>query len=170
MIVFKNQRIAIFIDAQNLYHSAKNLYRARVNFKELIKSLTLNRQLIRAIAYVVKTESTLGEESFFEALNQAGIELRIKEIQTYPDGTKKADWDVGLAIDAIRMANFIDVIILVTGDGDFLPLIEYLKWGLGKQVELSAFSKVCSGRLKEAADYFISLENIPKILLRKGKA
>ncbi len=164
---YKDQRIGIFIDIQNLYHSAKNLYRARVNYRELIKTLVGNRKLIRAVAYVVKSETALGEKSFFEALSQVGLELRTKDLQIYPGGQKKADWDVGLAIDAVRMANSLDVIILVTGDGDFLPLVEYLKWGLGKQVEVAAFSKTTSSLLKEKADYFTALEDIPKILLKK---
>ncbi len=164
---YKDQRIGIFIDIQNLYHSAKNLYRARVNFRELIKAVTGNRKLIRAVAYVVKSETALGEKSFFEALNQVGLELRTKDLQIYPGGQKKADWDVGLAVDAIRMADSLDVVILVTGDGDFLPLVEYLKWGLGKQVEVAAFSKTTSGSLKEHADYFTAVEDIPKILLKK---
>jgi uncharacterized LabA/DUF88 family protein len=166
-ISYKDQRIGIFIDIQNLYHSAKNLYRARVNYRELLKTLVANRKLIRAVAYVVKSETALGEKSFFEALNQVGLELRIKDLQIYPGGVKKADWDVGLAIDAIRMAESLDVIILVTGDGDFLPLVAYLKWGLGKQVEVAAFSKTTSSLLKEEADSFTALEEIPKILLKK---
>ena len=166
-ITYKDQRVGIFIDIQNLYHSAKNLYRARVNYRELVRTLAGNRKLIRAVAYVVKSETALGEKSFFEALNQVGLELRTKDLQIYPGGAKKADWDGGLAIDAVRMASSLDVIILVTGDGDFLPLVEYLKWGLGKQVEVAAFSKTTSTHLKEAADYFTALEDIPKILLKK---
>jgi len=164
---YKDQRIGIFIDIQNLYHSAKNLYRARVNYRELIKTVVGNRKVIRAVAYVVKSETALGEKSFFEALTQVGLELRTKDLQIYPGGQKKADWDVGLAVDAIRMANALDVIILVTGDGDFMPLVDYLKWGLGKQVEVAAFSKTTSGLLKEHADCFTALEDIPKILLKK---
>ncbi len=142
-----DQRVGIFIDVQNIYHSAKNLYQARVNFDQLVKTLSANRPLIRAVAYVVKSEGVLpasetrhdgSEGSFFDALRKAGIELRLKDIQVFPGGAKKADWDVGMAVDAIRMANSLDVVILVTGDGDFVPLVEYLKWGMGKQVEVGA--------------------------------
>lgn len=163
------QRVGIFIDVQNIYHSAKNLYNSRVNFQELIRTLVANRPLIRAMAYVVKSETALGEESFFEALIKTGLELRTKDLQVFPGGAKKADWDVGMAVDAIRMASFLDVVILVTGDGDFVPLIEYLKWGLGRQVEVAAFSRTTSGRLRESADTFVELENIPKILLKIRK-
>lgn len=167
MIKNKEQRVGIFIDVQNLYHSAKNLYKARVNFKELVKSLLGGRKLIRNIAYVVKTEATEGEAAFFDALKQAGIELRMKDIQIYPGGMKKADWDVGMAVDAIRMAGMVDVVVLVTGDGDFIPLVDYVKWGLGRGVEVAAFSRTASAKLKEEADIFIAIEEIPKALIKK---
>jgi uncharacterized LabA/DUF88 family protein len=179
----KEQRVGIFIDIQNLYHSAKHLYKGRVNYRELIKEIVDSRKLIRAVAYVVKSEGVdphatgnspaesavpVGREAaFFDALEKAGLELRIKDLQIYPGGIKKADWDVGMAVDAIRTGDSLDVVILVTGDGDFIPLVEYLKWGLGKQVEVAAFGRSASGRLKEAADVFINLEDIPKIIIKK---
>ncbi len=136
---YPNQRVGIFVDAQNIYHSAKNLYHARVNFKELLKSIVGARQLIRAFAYVVKSDAATGEESFFEALKQNGFDLRTKDLQVFADGMKKGDWDVGIAIDAVRMAASLDILVLVTGDGDFVPLIDYLKWGMGKEVHVAAF-------------------------------
>lgn len=163
----KDQRVGIFVDIQNLYHSSKNLYRARVNYKELMKELVGARQLITAMAYVVKSETAEGEAAFFDALQKAGLELRSKDLQIYPGGMKKADWDVGMAVDAIRMSDLLDVIILVTGDGDFVPLVEYLKWGRGRRVEVAAFARSASGKIKEATDEFIDLEKLPKILLKK---
>lgn len=166
MIKHKEQRVGIFIDIQNLYHSSKNLFQARVNYKELIKKLIAGRKVIRTIGYVVKTETTLGESSFFEALEKSGVELRMKDIQVFASGMKKADWDIGMAVDAIRMANSIDVVILVTGDGDFVPAVEYLKWGLGKIVEVAAFGRSASARLKESADEFINLDEMPEVILK----
>ena len=175
--------MGIFIDVQNLYHSAKNLYHGRVNYGELIKYLVDDRQLIRSIAYVVKSEgiepqrpndaprrSALGlstEAAFFEALEKTGLELRVKDLQVYADGLKKADWDVGMAVDAIRMASFLDVVILVTGDGDFLPLVDYLKWGVGRVVEVAAFRRSASSKMQEVADRFTDLEQIPRIIMRR---
>lgn len=163
---YSGQRTAIFVDVQNIYHSAKNLHRARVNFKELLRAAVGDRPLLRAFAYVVKSDTALGEESFFEALKQTGFELRLKDLQIYPDGSKKADWDIGMAIDAVRLASSFDAAILVTGDGDFVPLVEYLKWGLGKQVEVVAFRQSAATKLKEVADRFTDIETIPRILLR----
>src|SRR3989338_5480640 len=120
-IKYKDQRVAVLIDVQNMYHSAKSLYKARVNFKEVLKTATAGRHLIRAVGYVVRTES--GEERlFFEALSKAGIELKIKDLQVFAGGIKKGDWDVGITIDAVRLADLTDAIVLVTGDGDFTHL------------------------------------------------
>lgn len=165
-VPYSDQRVAIFVDVQNIYHSAKHLHRSRVNFKELLRTAVGERPLLRAVAYVVKSDTALGEESFFEALKQTGFELRVKDLQIYPDGSKKADWDIGMAIDAVRLASSVDAIILVTGDGDFVPLVEYLKWGLGKQVEAVAFRRSASAKLKEAVDRFTDIETIPRILLK----
>ena len=176
-VIHSAQRTGVFVDVQNIYHSAKNLYRAHVNFSELMKTVVAGRPLIRAVAYVVRSETVLedvdiksrGEGSFFEALKKNGLELRLKDLQVYADGMKKADWDVGMAVDAIRMANFLDVVVLVTGDGDFVPLVEYLKWGMGRFVEVASFSKTTSTRLRDATDRFVELDSVPKILLRNAK-
>jgi len=163
MAVIKHaeQRVAVFIDTQNLYHSAKNIYKTRVNFGAMLKEAVAGRQLIRARAYVVTTES--GEEKgFFEALTKLGIEARTKDLQVFFGGAKKADWDVGLAVDAITMAPKLDTVILATGDGDFVPLVEYLQRHGGCQVEVISFGKSASGRLKEAADDFIDMDTDPK--------
>jgi uncharacterized LabA/DUF88 family protein len=160
------QRVGVLIDVQNLYHSAKNLYQSRVNFGEILKLAISQRNLIRAFAYVVKTKT--GEEKpFFEALIKLGIETRVKDLQEFYDGLKKADWDVGIVIDAIRIAPVVDSIVLVSGDGDFVPLVDYLK-NQGKRVEVIAFGRSASLKLKEAADEFMDLEKDPaKFLLKK---
>ena len=159
------QRVGVLIDVQNLYHSAKNLYQARVNFREILKLAVSGRNLIRAFAYVVRTKT--GEERpFFEALTKLGIETRIRDLQEFYGGLKKADWDVGITIDAIKIAPSVDTIVLVSGDGDFLQLVEYLK-NQGKRVEAIAFGKSASSKLKEIADEFIDLEERPEKYLLK---
>ena len=166
VIKHSGQRVGVLIDVQNLYHSAKNIYRARVNFREILKLAVSQRNLIRAFAYVVKTKT--GEEKpFFEALTKMGIETRVKDLQEFYGGMKKADWDVGIVIDAIRIAPNVDALVLVSGDGDFIALVEYLK-NQGKRVEVLAFGKSASGKLKEVADEFIDLGLYPeKFLLKK---
>ena len=170
VIKHKAQKVAVLIDVQNLYHSAKNLYSARVNFKEVLKTAVAGRQLIRAIAYVIRTES--GEEKpFLEALGKMGIETREKELQIFPGGMKKADWDIGLGMDAVRLTqnSAVNTIVLVTGDGDFIPLIEYLQQATGAQVEVMAFTRSASQKLQEAADDFTDLGTDPKKYLMNIK-
>ena len=160
VIKHKNQRVGIFIDTQNLYHSAKNIYGAKVNFDQVVKESLAGRFLTRAVAYVITTES--GEEkNFFEALEKMGIETKTKNLQVFAGGAKKGDWDVGLALDAIKLAPKLDAVILITGDGDFVPLVEFLK-NVGCQVEVASFGKSSSARLIEAADDFIDLDKNPR--------
>lgn len=159
-----SQRVNVFIDTQNIYHSAKNLYNRKVDFRKLIDILVGERNLLRAFAYVIKSEYSQKEIDFFEALVSQGIFLRIKELQAYPDGMKKADWDVGIAIDVIKYSDLVDVIILVTGDGDFYHLIEYLQ-NKGKQVEIAGFAETTSVKLKEMADFYYDLNEFKHFIL-----
>src|SRR5262245_46629961 len=161
IIKHKSQRVGIFIDTQNLYHSAKNLYKGKVNFGAVVKEAVAGRQLIRAIAYVIRTESE-EEKGFFEALNKLGIETKVKDIRVFAGGAKKADWDIGMAIDAIAMSEKLDAIVLATGDGDFVPLVEYLRYTQGTQVEVIAFGRSASGQLRESVDDFIDMCDDPK--------
>ncbi|MES3031407.1 MAG: NYN domain-containing protein [Patescibacteria group bacterium] len=161
VIKHKEQRVGIFIDAQNLYHSAKNLYHSRVNFGQIVKDALGDRSLIRAIAYVITTEAG-DEKAFFEALTKMGIETKTKDLQIFGSGAKKADWDVGLAVDAIKLAPKLDAVILVTGDGDFVPLVQYLQTNEGCQVEVVSFGKSTSSKLREATDDFFDLDESPQ--------
>jgi len=160
VIKHKEQRVGVFIDTQNLYHSARNLYKARVNFGAVLKDIVASRKLVRAVAYVITTEAG-DEKNFFEALSKLGIETKTKDLQIFAGGTKKADWDVGLAVDAIKMSPRLDSVIIVSGDGDFVPLVEYLQT-IGVQVEVVSFGQSTSGKLRETADDFVDLSENPR--------
>lgn len=163
-----DQRVGVFIDVQNMYYSAKNLHGKKVNFGNIVKEAVAGRKLIRAIAYVVRTE-TQEELPFFEALYNLGIETREKHLQIFSTGFKKADWDVGLTVDAIRLASSLDAIVLVSGDGDYLPLVEYLQKSFGKQVELVAFGDTTSSALIAEVDDFIDLSRDPEQFLLEDR-
>ena len=163
MIKHKEQRVGVFVDVSNMYHSAKNLFKKRVNFREILKDAVAGRKLIRAVAYVIKTESE-EEAPFFEALSQQGFEVKMKDLQIFAGGAKKADWDVGIAVDAIKLADKLDVIVLVTGDGDYLPLMDYLQNNKGCLVEVVAFRQTASSKLVEEADDYINLSENKKYL------
>lgn len=164
IIKHKEQRVAVFIDVQNLYYSARNLYGRKVDFGEILKAAVAGRKLVRAIAYVVRTK-TGEEQPFFEALTKLGIEAKERELQEFYGGAKKADWDVGITIDMIRICPIVDAVVLVSGDGDYIPVVEYIK-SQGRQVEVMAFGKSTSTKLREAADDFVDLSSDPKKYLK----
>jgi uncharacterized LabA/DUF88 family protein len=168
MIKHKEQRVGIFVDAANMYHSAKNLFQARVNFPEILKTAVGDRRLVRAIAYVIKSNST-EEQPFFEALDKAGFEVKTKELQVFAGGAKKADWDVGIVVDVISLASKLDVVVLVTGDGDFTPLVEYMQYQ-GQLVEGMAFGETTSQRLRESVDDFIDMSEDKRRYLIRTRA
>ena len=156
IIKHSNQRVGVLIDAQNLYHSAQNLYGSRVNFTKVLEEAVAGRVLVRAIAYVITSES--GEEStFFEALEQAGIETKAKDLQVFSGGAKKADWDVGIAVDAIKLGHSLDALVIASGDGDFIPAVKYVQHATGCQVEVISFGRSTSSALIEVADDFIDM-------------
>ncbi|KKT69688.1 MAG: hypothetical protein UX09_C0058G0002 [Candidatus Uhrbacteria bacterium GW2011_GWE2_45_35] len=164
MISHPDQRVGIFIDTQNMYYSARNVFGRKVNFGNILKEAVGTRKLIRAVAYVVRTKSD-EERPFFDALKNLGIETREKELVQYESGQKKADWDVGLTVDVIRMLDMLDVVVLVSGDGDFAPLVEYVK-NRGRIVEVMSFRETTAGKITEVADLYINLsENDKKFLI-----
>lgn len=162
-----NQRVGVFLDIANLYHSAKSLYSARVDFQELLSEVIGNRQLIRALGYTVSSGEE-EEKEFYSALNKIGVEIRTKELQTFSSGKQKGNMDMEIAIEALAMAPKLDVIILGSGDGDFSVLVNYLQ-SMGCLVEVVAFGKSTSSKLIESADRFVDMDkNVPRFTRKKG--
>jgi uncharacterized LabA/DUF88 family protein len=123
--------------------------------------------LVRAIAYVINADIQ-EQKNFFEALDKIGFEVKSKDLQIFPGGNKKGDWDVGISMDTIRLSSKLDVIVLVSGDGDYKDLIEHLK-SLGCRTEIIAFGKTASSKLIDEADSFIDLDADKKRYLIKNK-
>lgn len=164
----KEQRVGVFVDVQNLYYSARNLHKSKVNLREVLKQAVMNRKLIRAIAYVIKADA-MKEKSFFDTLKKIGYEVKSKDLQVFYGGSKKGDWDVGIAMDTIELANKLDTIILVSGDGDFVPLVQHLRRAIGCRIEVMAFGKSTSTKLKEEADEFTDLDKSKRFLIKQYK-
>jgi uncharacterized LabA/DUF88 family protein len=127
-----------------------------VNFGKILEEAAEDRHLVRALAYVIKAD-TPDEQKIFEALDKQGFEVKMKDLQVFPGGAKKGDWDVGITVDAIRMSQKLDTIVLVAGDGDYIPLVRYLQEAKGCKVEVVAFQESTSMKLREAADKFTDL-------------
>lgn len=167
--LYKEQRIGIFVDVQNLYYSARNVYKSKVDFRSILKEAIKGRSLIRAIAYVIRAD-VKDEENFFDALKNLGYEVKEKDLQVFYGGAKKGDWDIGIAMDMIELAPKLDTIILVSGDGDFVPLLRHVKHAMGCYVEVMAFGKSSSQKLIEEADSYFDLDSdAQKFLMQTGK-
>jgi uncharacterized LabA/DUF88 family protein len=151
----KGQRVGVFIDASNMYFATQNLYKANLNYKSVLSTAVANRQLVRAFAYVIESDNTK-EQDFFSALEDLGYETRIKPLQIFQGGAKKGDWDVGLTIDVVRLLPLLDTVVLVSGDGDYSDLLEYVR-SHGRRTEVMAFKKNTSSKLIEKCDEFIDM-------------
>lgn len=157
--IHEGQRVAVLADSQNLYHTAQSLYSSNVDYTELLDATTHNRELVRAIAYVIRADVS-EEENFFEALRDIGFETKIKDLKTFGDGSKKADWDVGMSLDAVTLARHVDAIVLCTGDGDFSRLCSHLRHD-GVRVESFAFGESTATELISAVDSFVDMSESP---------
>lgn len=154
------QRVGVFVDVQNLYYTARNVYNARVNFTNILKDAVGERPLVKAIAYGIKADMP-DEQKFFDALEKAGFEVKLKDLQSFYGGAKKGDWDVGIVMDIIKMNPKLDVVVLASGDGDFIPLLEYLQV-LGQRVELVSFGKSTSTKMRDLVDNYLDLDTDPR--------
>lgn len=155
MISILQQRVGVFVDVQNMYYSAKALHSAKVDFGKVLELAVANRTLIRAIAYAIRADNKQ-ENTFFESLEKRGLEVKAKDLQTFYGGNKKGDWDVGIAMDIMRLVGKLDVVVLVSGDGDFAELLKHVK-ALGCRAEVVAFGSSASSLLRAEAETFIDL-------------
>jgi uncharacterized LabA/DUF88 family protein len=153
--IHPTQRVAVLADSQNLYHTAHSLYSRNVDYTALLDDAVRDRELVRAIAYVIRADSP-NEEDFFDALRDIGFEAKIKDIKTFGDGSKKADWDVGISLDAVTLANHVDALVLCSGDGDFSRLCSHLRHE-GVRVEVFGFGSSTAEELRDAADSFVDM-------------
>ncbi len=151
------------MDVQNMYYSAKNLYTSKVDFGKVLNAAVQDRRLVRAFAYVIKADVG-AEKEFFGALTKIGFEVREKELQIFFGGAKKGDWDVGLCMDVVRLIPKIDVVVLVSGDGDYTDLLEYAR-SQGVKTEVIAFGKTGSSKLFDTADLTIDMDKSPEVFL-----
>lgn len=155
------------MDVQNMYYSAKNLYSAKVDYSKVLDQAISGRRIIRAFAYVIKADID-AEKDFFGALEKIGYEVRIKDLQIFYGGNKKGDWDVGLCMDAVRLLPKIDVMVLVSGDGDYTDLVDYAR-SQGVRTEVIAFGKTGSSRLFDEADEVTDMSEATDKYLIKGR-
>jgi uncharacterized LabA/DUF88 family protein len=154
---FEGQRIAILVDTANMYHSAKSRYQGRLDYKRLMDLVVRERKLVRATAFVERSED-IEITPFIDALRGVGFETRVKTMRRLTDNrVRGGDWDVGIALHAAQLAEKVDCIALVSGDGAFVDLVEYLNHH-GIRTEVYAFEGCVSSELTFQANYWCPID------------
>ncbi len=151
----EDARVGVFVDVQNVFYAARQ-FNARVDFEKLLEATVGKRRLIKAIAYVVQSPD-VDQTSFVSMLQQKNYEVKRKDLRLRSDGSAKGDWDMGMAIDMIELAEKLDVVVIVSGDGDFVSLVHLLKT-MGPKVEVFSFIHNTARDLIQAADSYYSID------------
>ena len=157
------ERIGVFVDVANLLYSARS-QRMSIDFGRLLDFLRGNRRLIRAHAYAPTNPDPHAEQTFLSAVKGVGYRITTKNYKTFASGARKADMDLDLCMDIVRLvdAGALDTVMLVSGDSDFLPLLEYCS-DHGVRVEVAAFDDAAAMILRQSCDLFISLSQVDEI-------
>ncbi|HEX9795250.1 MAG TPA: NYN domain-containing protein [Planctomycetota bacterium] len=149
------QRVAVFVDVQNMYHSAKKTFGSNLSYARMLRHCVRNRRLVRGIAYVIEREG-IDQISFLDHLRYCGLEVRRREVIERIDGSRKAEWELGIAVDMLRIAEKVDVIIIVSGNGVFADIVPMLQ-AKGVKVECCAFRESMSEVLGRSVDQYHAL-------------
>ncbi len=147
-------RVALFVDVQNMFYGAKEK-NARLDFEALLAAAADGRRLVRAVAYVVESRE-IDQSAFIHLLRMKAYEVKRKPLRIRPDRSMKGNWDLEMALDALATGEHVDVIVLVTGDGDFVPLVRQLRLK-GVRVEIYGFPRSTAPDLRQAADRFVPI-------------
>ncbi len=157
------ERVGVFVDVANLLYSARTL-RMTIDFGKLLDFLRGNRRLVRAHAYCPTSPQPGDDQMFLQAVKGLGYRITTKNYKTFASGAKKADMDLDLCMDVVRLVDggAVDCIVLVSGDGDFIPMLDYCS-DHGVRVEVVAFDESMSATLRQSCDLFINLSMLDEI-------
>jgi uncharacterized LabA/DUF88 family protein len=157
------ERIGVFVDVANLLYSSRSL-RIGIDFGRLLEFLRGNRHVVRAHAYAPTNPEPNAEQQFLSVVKGVGYRITTKNFKVFSSGAKKADLDLDLCMDIVRLvdAKAVETIVLVSGDSDFLPLLEYCS-DHGVRVEVAAFEDAAAMVLRQSCDLFINLSLVDEI-------
>ncbi len=157
------ERVGVFVDVANLLYSART-QRLTIDFGKLLDFLRGNRRLVRAHAYCPTSPQPGDDQMFLQAVKGLGYRITTKDYKTFSSGAKKADLDLDLCMDVVRLVDgkAVDCIVLVSGDGDFMPMLDYCS-DHGVRVEVAAFDESMSATLRQSCDLFVNLSMLEEI-------
>ena len=163
MAVRSLEKISVFVDVQNIYYTCRQAYQRNFDYNKFWANITHEREVVSAFAYATDR----GDEKqvqFQNILRAIGFTVKLKPVLKRLDGTTKADWDVGIALDIFEEAEKCDTVILASGDGDFDILLRRIKERFNTNTEVYGVAQLTSDFLIEAADRFIAID--AKLLLK----
>ena len=151
------ERVAVFVDAQNVYYTVKQCHGRHFNYKAFWDQVTAGREVVRAFAYAIDRGDPK-QIRFQQILKSIGFEVKLKPFIQRSDGSAKGDWDVGITLDMIDLAKEVDVAVLASGDGDFDLVVRKLRNGYGVEVEVYGARKLTAATLIQAATRFVPID------------
>ena len=150
-------RVAVFVDVQNVYYTVKQIYGCHFDYRAFWDQVTEGREVVRAFAYAIDRKDQK-QIRFQQILESIGFEVKLKPFIQRSDGSAKGDWDVGITLDMIELANEVDVAVLASGDGDFDLVVRKLREAHGVEVEVYGARKLTAATLIQAATRFVPIE------------
>lgn len=150
-------KVAIFVDTQNVYYTTRDAYRKNFDYNTFWAQATANREVTGAFCYAID-KGDQKQREFQNILRAIGFEVKLKPFIQRVDGSAKGDWDVGITLDAIEYAEKADVIVLVSGDGDFDLLAHKIRAVHGKKVEVYGVPQLTAASLINAASEFVPIK------------
>ena len=159
------ERVAIFVDVQNIYYTVKQGYNCHFNYEAFWKVITADRKVVRAFAYAID-RGDRKQMKFQQILEGIGFEIKLKPFIQRRDGSAKGDWDVGITLDMIDAAPDVDVVVLASGDGDFDLVIDKMRGKYDVSAEVYGVRELTAASLITSASKFIPIEG--KFLLKIG--
>ncbi len=163
-----SKNVAMFVDVANMYYAARG-QDVDVDYVALLKHATKGRDLIRAYAYTGLDPENENQRKFIDFLGKNGYKPVIKDIRKFGDGRMKANLDIELVVDLFRLADRMDIAVIVSGDGDFAPAIKALQ-DKGVRCEVISFKPNTSSDLVAVADEFMDIMKIASISRKEGRA
>ena len=151
------QKVSIFVDVQNIYYTTKQKYNRHFDYNAFWAKVKVNREVVKAFAYAIYS-SDEKQKQFQNILRGIGFEVKLKPFIQRSDGSAKGDWDVGITLDVLEYAEKSDLIVLVSGDGDFDLLVHKVKNYFKIPVEVYGVPELTSGSLINSATKFYPIK------------
>lgn len=153
----EKQRIAVFVDVQNIYYTTKQAFGRSFDYRKFWQDLEFMGEIVLANAYAIASNNE-GQKRFQTALRATGFEVKLKPYIQRSDGSSKGDWDVGITLDVIDAARQVDVVVLLSGDGDFSLLLDKIGRDCKVKTHVYGVKELTARGLIDSADQFTAID------------